>query len=85
MICYSNAIFQGIVSCIHVTDFLQTPPNEEHQQFPLFYAFASVMSSMVGGQESAVDPTTFVSLFRENHEENYDPQEGMYFDSQWKV
>jgi len=39
---------------------------------------------MVSGQESVVDPTTFVSLFGENHEENYDPQEGMYFDSQWK-
>ena len=65
MICYSNAIFQGIVSCIHVTDFLQTPPNEEHQQFPLFYAFASVMSSMVGGQERVVDPAAFVNLFRE--------------------
>ena len=80
VICYSNAIFQGIASCIHVSDFLQTPPNEEHQRFPLYYAFASVMSSMVSGQESVVDPTLFINLFRENHE-NYDPQEGMYFDS----
>ena len=31
VICYSNAIFQGIASCMHVSDFLQTPPNEEHQ------------------------------------------------------
>ena len=82
VICYSNAIFQGIASCMHVTGFLQTPPDEEHQRFPLYYAFASVMSSMVGGQDSVVNPTTFVSLFRENCEENYDPQEGMYFDSQ---
>ncbi len=36
MICYSNAIFQGIASCIHVTDFLQTPPSQEHQWFPLY-------------------------------------------------
>ncbi len=71
VICYSNAIFQGIASCIHVSDFLQTPPNEEHQRFPLYYAFASVMSSMVSGQESVVDPTTFINLFRQNHE-NYD-------------
>ena len=83
VICYSNAIFQGIASCIHVSDFLQTPPNEEHQRFPLYYEFASVMSSMVSGQESVVDPTSFVDLFRpENSSNNY--EEGMYFDSsQW--
>jgi hypothetical protein len=68
VICYSNAIFQGIASCIHVSDFLQTPPNEEHQWFPLYYAFASLMSSMVSGQESVVDPTSFINLFRQNHE-----------------
>ena len=82
MICYSNAIFQGIASCIHVTDFLQTPPNEEHQRFPLYYAFASVMCSMVSGQESVADPTSFVRLFRDKID-NYDPQEGTFFDNQW--
>ncbi len=71
VICYSNAIFQGIASCIHVSDFLQTPPNEEHHWFPYYYAFASVMSSMVSGQKSVVDPTLFINLFRKNHE-NYD-------------
>jgi hypothetical protein len=71
VICYSNAIFQGIASCIHVSDFLQTPPNKEHQRLSLYYAFASVMSSMVSGQESVVDPTLFINLFRENHK-NYD-------------
>jgi hypothetical protein len=31
VICYSNAIFQeGIASCIHLADFLRSPPNEEH-------------------------------------------------------
>jgi hypothetical protein len=64
---------------IHVSDFLQTPPKEEHWRFPLYYEFASVMSSMVSCQESVVDPTSFVNLFRENHN-NYD--KGMYFDSQ---
>ncbi len=80
VICYSNAIFQCIASCIHVSDFLQTPPNEEHEWFPLYYTFASVMSSMVSGQESVIDPTSFIDLFWSRHE-NYDPQEGMYFDS----
>ena len=66
-----------------MSDFLQTPPNEEHQRFPLYYEFASVMSSMVSGQESVVNPTWFVDLFRpENSSTNY--EEGMYFDSsQW--
>ncbi len=83
VICYSNAIFQGIASCIHVSDFLQTPPNDEHQRFPLYYEFASVMSSMVSGQESVVNPTSFIDLFRpKNSDTNY--AEGMYFDSsQW--
>jgi hypothetical protein len=83
VICYSNAIFQGIASCIHVSDFLQTPPNDEHRRFPLYYEFASVMSSMVSGQESVVNPTSFIDLFRpKNSDTNY--AEGMYFDSsQW--
>ena len=81
VVCYSNAIFQCIASCIHVSDFLQTPPNEEHQRFPLYYEFASVMSSMVSGQESVVDPTPFVNLFRECRNINY--AQGMFFDSQW--
>ncbi len=63
-----------------MSDFLQTPPNEEHERFPLYYAFASVMSSMVSGQVSVVDPTLFIDLFWSRHE-NYDPQEGMYVDS----
>jgi hypothetical protein len=66
-----------------VSDFLQTPSNDEHRRFPLYYEFASVMSSMVSGQESVVDPTLFIDLFRpKNSDNNY--AEGMYFDSsQW--
>ena len=70
VICYSNAVFQGISSCIHVSDFLQTPPNEEHRWFPLYYEFASVMISMVSGQKDVVDPTSFLNLYR-NNDENY--------------
>jgi hypothetical protein len=83
LICYSNAIFQGLASCLHVSEFLQSPPKEEHRlRFPLYHAFASVMSSMVSGQESVVNPTPFVNDFRESHE-NYKLQQGMYFNSQW--
>jgi len=81
VICYSNAIFQGLASCIHVSQFLRSPPKDDHRRFPLYHAFASVMSSMVSGQESVVDPTPFVNLFRESRNINY--AQGMFFDSQW--
>ena len=83
LICYSNVIFQCLASCLHVSEFLRSPPKEEHRlRFPLYHAFASVMSSMVSGQESVVNPAPFVNLFRESHE-NYELRQGMYFDSQW--
>jgi hypothetical protein len=50
-------------------------------EFPLYRAFASVMSSMVSGQESVVNPTTFVNLFRERRNINH--AQGMFFDRQW--
>jgi ubiquitin C-terminal hydrolase len=81
VICYSNAIFQGLASCIHVSQFLQSPPKEDHRRLTLYHAFASVMSSMVSGQECVVDPTPFVNLFRESRNINY--AQGMFFDSQW--
>jgi hypothetical protein len=83
LICYSNVIFQGLASCLHVSEFLRNPPNEEHSmRFPLYHAFASVMSSMVSGRERVVNPAPFVNLFRDSHE-NFELQQGMYFDSQW--
>ena len=84
LICYSNVVFQGLASCLHVSEFLRSPPKEEHRlRFPLYHAFASVMSSMVSGQESVVNPAPFVNLFRESRGENYKLRQGMYFDSQW--
>ena len=66
VICYSNALFQGIASCIHVSDFLQSPPDDEHKWFPLYHTFSSVMRSMVSGQETVVDPTTFLTFLWTN-------------------
>jgi len=78
--CYSNAIFQCIASCICFSDFA---PSEKHPQFPLNHAFASLLSSMVGSEES-VDPSLFMNvfmpLFRPLGEENINQQEGMYYD-----
>jgi len=78
--CYSNAIFQCIASCMCFSDF---SPSEKHPKFPLNRTFASLMSSMVGSEES-VDPSLFVNvfmpLFWPPREENINQQEGMYYD-----
>ncbi len=78
--CYSNAIFQCIASCICFSDF---SPSEKHPKFPLNHAFASLMSSMVGREES-VDPSLFMNVFMHlfwpGGEENINQQEGMYYD-----
>ncbi len=57
--CYSNAILQCIASCICFSDF---SPSENHPQFPLNHAFASLMNSMVGS-ETSIDPSLFMNVF----------------------
>ena len=80
-ICYSNAIFQGLASCIHASQFLRGPPSDAHKKFPLYHAFASVMNAMVRGEETVVDPSPFVDLYRATH--NFtDAQGNMFCDSQ---
>jgi ubiquitin C-terminal hydrolase len=69
IICYSNAIFQCITSCTNLTDFLRSPPNEEHQHFELYYKFRSVISSMVSGGMDVIDPIQFINLYRERNED----------------
>ena len=82
--CYSNAILQCLASCIFFSDF---SPSENHTEFALNHAFASLMNSMVGGEQST-DPSSFMNVFRplfwplveEEGEVNADEQEGMYYD-----
>jgi hypothetical protein len=80
--CYSNAILQCLASCICFSDF---SPSENHTEFTLNHAFASLMSSMVGSEES-IDPSLFMSVFMplfrplgEEGEVNINEQEGMYY------
>ena len=47
--CYSNAILQCLASCICLSDF---SPSENHTEFTLNHAFASLMTSMVVGGQS---------------------------------
>ena len=85
--CYSNAILQCLASCICLSDF---SPSENHPEFDLNHAFASLMTSMVGGEQS-IDPSSFMDVFRplfrppveEEGEVNTDEQEGMYYDFAW--
>jgi hypothetical protein len=82
--CYSNAILQCLASCISFSDF---SPTENHTEFALNHAFASLMTSMVGG-EQIIDPSSFMNFFgplfrplvEEEGEVNTDDQEGMYYD-----
>jgi hypothetical protein len=77
--CYSNAILQCIASCICLSDF---SPSENHPQFPLNHAFASVMNSMVKS-ETSIDPSLFMDVFMPLFwppEANIPEQEGVYHD-----
>jgi hypothetical protein len=83
--CYSYAILQCLASCICLSDFR---PSENHTEFTLNHTFASLMTSMVGGEQS-IDPSSFMNVFRplfwprpvgEEGEENTHEQEGMYYD-----
>ncbi len=47
VICYSNAIFQVLASCNHLTMFFDTPPQQNCERFVLYYAFSQVLHSMV--------------------------------------
>jgi len=78
--CYSNAVFQCIASCITFSDF---SPSENHPQFPLNHAFASLMNSMIRGEES-VDPSFFMNvftpLFQPQGMVDEEERQGMYYD-----
>jgi hypothetical protein len=70
IICYSNAIFQALVSCNHLTTFFDTPPQQNCERFVLYYVFSQVLHSMVmrqGSQQDVVDPTNFITPFLDCH------------------
>ncbi len=52
VVCYSNAIFQALASCNHLTTFFNTPPQQNHECFILYYMFSQVLHSMVRHQGS---------------------------------
>ena len=80
VICYSNVIFQCIASCTNLTDFLRSPPNEEHQHFELYYKFRSVISSMLSGGMGDIDPSKFIDLYKKRNED-FNTDEGKWHDN----
>jgi hypothetical protein len=67
VICYSNSILQVIASCIHLMEFILSPPSKKHLPFRLYYEFANVIHSMVTGGPDVVNPYKFVDIFMSYH------------------
>ncbi len=70
IICYSNAFFQALASCNHLTTFFDTPPQQNCERFVLYYVFSQVLHSMVrrqGSQQDVVDPSNFIMPFLDRH------------------
>ncbi len=65
VLCYANAIFQIIASCGCLKESLSNPPSMAHQHFSLYYNFASVISSMISGENEVVNPMIFTNVFSE--------------------
>ena len=76
LIYYTNAITQCIASCSYLSDFLQSPTNEEHERFQLFFEFTSVINSVVSGGDNVVNLKKLNTLYRGN--ENFEKDEGKY-------
>jgi len=63
--------------------FVYLNSSKVHQgikRFPLYHAFASIMSSMVSGRETVVNPSEFINLFRQSR--NINPERGMLEDGE---
>ncbi len=76
IMCYSNAIIQCIASCSYLTDFLQCPPNEEHEHIQLYFEFTSVINSLVSGGDNVVNLKKLNTLYRGN--KNFKRDKGKY-------
>ena len=63
--CYLNAYLQVIASLPFLPICLSQPPTISSEKFPLYFSLASVISSMVGEDETKtiVDPTDFINEF----------------------
>jgi hypothetical protein len=77
IICCSNAIFQALASCNHLTMFFNTPPQQNCEHFVLYHVFSQVLHLMVrrqGSQQNVIDPTNLITPFLERHNDFRDEQ-----------
>ena len=63
--CYLNAYLQVIASLTFLPDCLSRPPTLSSERFPLYFSFATVISSMVMNrqQKPIVNPEHFIETF----------------------
>ncbi len=77
-ICYANAMIQLIAMIAkgnRVDGCALFNPKEEHQRFPLYYKFASVIRDMINGRiTEIVDTHAFMEAFMGIHKEFDGPQ-----------
>jgi ubiquitin C-terminal hydrolase len=70
VLCFNNALLQSFASLRHLTTFMNDPPKYNKEAYPLNHAFCTIlnlMSSQDEGQESTLDPSSFVDLFMKKH------------------
>jgi hypothetical protein len=71
-VCYSNAIFQAIASCGHLTTVFDNVLSDSQRCFQLNYEFVRLVHSIIH-QSDCFDPHDFLSLFSERNS-NFDEQ-----------
>jgi len=73
VICYSNAIFQAIASCNHLTTIFQNVLTDNQRCFRMNYEFIRLVNSMTT-QSECIDPGNFVRLFTDYYTEFRDEE-----------
>ena len=66
LICFNNALLQSFASLRHLTTFMNDPPQYNKEAYQLNHAFCTILNLMLSqdvGQESTLDPSSFVDLF----------------------
>ena len=73
VICYSNAIFQAIASCNHITTLFHDILRDNQRCFKMNYEFVRLLNLMMC-QSDCIDPGNFVKLFTDYHQEFKDEE-----------
>ena len=73
VICYSNAIFQAIASCNHLTTLFNDILRDNQKCFKMNYEFVRLLNLMMC-QSDCIDPGNFVKLFTDYHQQFKDEE-----------